>query len=175
MKNILVASDGSAQAGRAVARAAELARMSGAALTIIHVQDARPIGEMEAHFAEDELSGPLKYYNMPLLADEDAPMRTSLKDTVLAHDRQSLALRQVISDRILEEAQAIAGDAGMAGARTQSAAGDAATEIVAAAKTVGADLIVLGRSGVSGIAELLLGSVSRKVLHLARCDVLMVA
>ncbi|MEN9252382.1 MAG: universal stress protein [Thermostichales cyanobacterium BF3_bins_165] len=42
------------------------------------------------------------------------------------------------------------------------------------AKTWGADLIVLGRRGHSGLEELLLGSVSNYVLHHAPCSVLAV-
>jgi len=42
------------------------------------------------------------------------------------------------------------------------------------AKTWGADLIVLGRRGHSGLEELLLGSISNYVLHHAPCSVLAV-
>lgn len=38
----------------------------------------------------------------------------------------------------------------------------------------GADLIVMGRRGRSGLSELILGSVSNYVLHHARCSVLTV-
>lgn len=175
MKSIVVATDGSAQAGRALTRAAELAKMSGAPLLIVQVQDARPLGRMPTHFAEVELSERLKRYMMPLVAHEGVvSMETNLQDAILMHDRQALALRQAISDQILEGAEAIVRKAGVAKVTTQSTIGDAATEIVAAAKAADADLIVMGRSGLSGVAELLLGSVSRKVLHMARCDVLTV-
>jgi nucleotide-binding universal stress UspA family protein len=42
------------------------------------------------------------------------------------------------------------------------------------AKTWGADTIVIGRRGLSGISELLLGSVSNYVSHYAPCSVLLV-
>ena len=50
--------------------------------------------------------------------------------------------------------------------------GDPADEILAAAGKHGADLIVVGSRGLGEYAELLLGSVSRKVLHLAKVPVL---
>jgi nucleotide-binding universal stress UspA family protein len=42
------------------------------------------------------------------------------------------------------------------------------------AKQWGADIIVIGRRGHSGLAELLLGSVSNYVVHRAHCSVLVV-
>ena len=50
--------------------------------------------------------------------------------------------------------------------------GDAATELVAAAKAWRADLIVMGTHGRTGLARLILGSVARNVLHHAPCSVL---
>ncbi len=52
--------------------------------------------------------------------------------------------------------------------------GDAASQIVAAAKDVSADVIVMGSRGRSELAALLLGSTAYKVLHLAECPVLIV-
>lgn len=52
--------------------------------------------------------------------------------------------------------------------------GLAATKIVEAASEVGADLIVMGTHGRSGIRRLLLGSVAEQVLRQARCPVLFV-
>lgn len=45
---------------------------------------------------------------------------------------------------------------------------DPADEILEAANTVDADLIVLGRRGLGGVASLVLGSVSQKVSHGAK-------
>jgi len=50
--------------------------------------------------------------------------------------------------------------------------GDAATEVIAAARAINADLIVLGTHGRTGIARLVLGSVARNVLQHATCSVL---
>lgn len=53
--------------------------------------------------------------------------------------------------------------------------GNAGSKICNAARTLGADLIVLGRRGnVAGMRELLFGSVSNDVLHHAPCSVLVV-
>jgi nucleotide-binding universal stress UspA family protein len=52
--------------------------------------------------------------------------------------------------------------------------GDAATEILAYAKSHQVDLIVAGSRGLSPIRRWLLGSVSRKLVHYAPCSVLIV-
>jgi len=49
-----------------------------------------------------------------------------------------------------------------------------ATEIVECAQTIGADLVVLGTHGRSGVERLLLGSVAERVLRRAECPVLTV-
>ncbi|NJR49603.1 MAG: universal stress protein [Leptolyngbyaceae cyanobacterium CSU_1_3] len=70
--------------------------------------------------------------------------------------------------RVLE-ATAIA--AGITTEFTQSV-GDPGKLICALAKTWNADLIVIGRRGLSGLSELFMGSVSNYVLHHASCHVL---
>ena len=50
--------------------------------------------------------------------------------------------------------------------------GNAAQEILRAAKEIGTDLVVIGARGLSGIREFLLGSVSARVLRYAPCSVL---
>ena len=52
--------------------------------------------------------------------------------------------------------------------------GVAHDEIVAAARTEGADLIVIGTHGYGGVDRLLLGSVADRVIRLASCPVLAV-
>jgi nucleotide-binding universal stress UspA family protein len=52
--------------------------------------------------------------------------------------------------------------------------GEPGREICATAEAWNADLIVLGRRGLSGLGQLLLGSVSSYVMHRAPCSVLIV-
>jgi nucleotide-binding universal stress UspA family protein len=58
--------------------------------------------------------------------------------------------------------------------QTRMVEGSAAKEIVLRAREIGADLIVIGTHGRTGIAHALLGSVAERVVQHARCPVLAV-
>jgi universal stress protein A len=58
--------------------------------------------------------------------------------------------------------------------QTKSVEGNPGDEIVDYAAKIGADLIVMGSHGRTGLGRLLLGSVAEKVLHRATCPVLVV-
>jgi len=58
--------------------------------------------------------------------------------------------------------------------QTELLEGPEADSILKAAENLPADLIVMGTRGLGAVKELLLGSVSRKVLHLASCPVMVV-
>ena len=73
----------------------------------------------------------------------------------------------------LKDAEAYASERGI-WSRTVLLQGDAAGRIVAHADEIGADLIVVGSRGHAAVASVLLGSVSRGVLHQARRPVLIV-
>ena len=57
---------------------------------------------------------------------------------------------------------------------TSVSAGYPATVIAARAGTIGADLIVMGTHGRSGVSHLLMGSVAERVMRTAPCPVLTV-
>jgi nucleotide-binding universal stress UspA family protein len=70
--------------------------------------------------------------------------------------------REVVDRRLREEADRIA------------ATGVAATSVVRVAAEVGADWIVVGTHGRTGLQHVLLGSVAERVVRLAPCSVLTV-
>jgi nucleotide-binding universal stress UspA family protein len=57
---------------------------------------------------------------------------------------------------------------------TERREGDAAAEIIAAVRNCGANLVVMGTHGRTGVARMVLGSVARNVLHHVPCSVLIV-
>ncbi len=90
------------------------------------------------------------------------PVATADVDDLTAAGRQSLA------DLIA------ATNLGRLNPTTEVRLGDAAEEIVAAAKELNADLLVVGTHGRSGLKHLLLGSVAEHVVRHAPCPVLTV-
>jgi nucleotide-binding universal stress UspA family protein len=76
--------------------------------------------------------------------------------------------------KVMEDAVALAKEAGITPASTTTMAGDPTDTILHIAKLNDADLIVMGRRGLGSVASLFLGSVSQKVGHGAECSVLTV-
>jgi len=74
----------------------------------------------------------------------------------------------------LEELQKFAEDANAAGVATEltQTAGDPGRVICDVARSWGANLIIVGNRGRTGLSEFLLGSVSNYVMHHAPCSVL---
>jgi nucleotide-binding universal stress UspA family protein len=88
-------------------------------------------------------------------------------DVRLFEEQRRQAERDMQAARERAEAGGITVDAEVRG-------GAPAREILAAARTGGVDLIVLGTHGRGGVEHLLLGSVAEKVLRKAACPVLIV-
>jgi nucleotide-binding universal stress UspA family protein len=83
------------------------------------------------------------------------------------------ALREQYFAELTSEATRVAEQMGM-GLRTVTAVGHAAQSILQCARDQGAELIVIGHSGHSGLWGSLLGSTTARVVDQAECDVLVV-
>ncbi|MEZ5559372.1 MAG: universal stress protein [Pseudomonadales bacterium] len=70
---------------------------------------------------------------------------------------------------LLEASRRIAEQAGVAHVETRVLGGDPADAIIADARDISADVIVLGSRGLGDLGGLLLGSVSHQVNHRAPC------
>lgn len=144
MKHILVATDGSEGADRAVDEAARLTRQFGADLLIVNVIGGYGLpGEVLERFSWPEHA----WFN-ELLTGFSAQILTKARDRA----------RQL----------------GVADARLESRQGDIAPTIVDIARQQGIDAIVVGRRGHGRVAELLLGSTAEKLLKLAPCLMIVV-
>ncbi len=78
------------------------------------------------------------------------------------------------AQRHLDEWRAIAERSGAPRVETAKEAGEPAAEIVAFARERGADLLVLGTHGRTGIEHALMGSIAERVVRKAHCPVLTV-
>lgn len=77
--------------------------------------------------------------------------------------------------RLLAEARELFGAPERTVVETRGGVGDPAVVLVAAARELGADLLIVGRRGDDFVARTLLGSVAQRVVQQAPCDVLVVA
>ena len=84
-----------------------------------------------------------------------------------------LANYRTESAKVLDKCKQIADKSGVK-LETVITEGDAASSIAGYAHKEGFDLIIIGGRGLGRFKEMVLGSVSNKVLHHAKCSVLMV-
>lgn len=153
---ILVAIDSEQTiANQVLAEAMATAKASGAALNIVQVLAPLSSGYPSA---------------MPVTVD--GGFSTVNAEAITTYVRLWQEREKEIQTRL----QALAAEARAAGIAADStpAMGEPGREICAIAAAWNADLIVLGRRGLGGLEQLLLGSVSSYVMHRAPCSVLIV-
>ena len=144
---ILVGTDGSDRAARAVAQAAELAKICGAKLHVVSAYKG----------VETAMAG-------AMAAGAVAAMGSELDE---AAEEEAKAVR----DTLDEQVAAIRGDG--VDVTCHAVQGSAVPVLLDLASEVGADLIVTGNRGMTG-AKRLLGSVPNTLAHNAECAVLIV-
>jgi len=140
--SIVVGTDGSETAGRAVAHAAALAAADGARLVVVTAY--APGGGRPGEVPADAVPADLRY--------------------VLTDRAQA--------EELAERGRATAKEAGAAKVTVQAIAGDPSAVLLEAAEDFAADLIVVGSKGLTSHAHFILGSVAASVAHHAPCDVL---
>jgi len=143
VETILVPTDGSDHADKAVAFAGDIASKYGAAIILLHVLTNSGRGRVPNEMRELMR---LEYVRITEFDIRQAGANELLHNTeIQARKHGATEIEQVIEE------------------------GDPARRILACAKARGADLIVMGSRGLGDLQGLLLGSVSRKVGHLAKC------
>lgn len=137
MKRILVATDGSAGADRAVDYAVRLAKDTGADLTVANV-----------------IGG----YGLP---------GEAFRQFTRAQHAWLDEMLQALSAETLKHAQERARSLGMPSVHLESRRGEVAQTILEIAGEIGADAVVVGKRGAGQVAGILVGSVSQKLVSLA--------
>lgn len=143
-KHILLATDGSAASEHAAKLAVDMAQTHGARLTVLYVVDPYP------YLGIGE-SNPLGFQAYMAAAHEDAAQAHAR--VVALCDQNGIKLD--LHARMVEDMTASAG-------------------IVHTATDEGADLIIVGSHGRTGLSRLMLGSVAAKVLAEATVPVMVV-
>lgn len=167
---ILLATDGSGNAERAVDAAIDLAKTRAGSLTILHavIQGALPPGLLR--WAEVE-------HLMPAEGDTELVPNVYGPVATLTADRKRqmpYRVRHAVAEAVVDHARDKAISRGVTAVDVRVADGDAA-EVIAETLQDGAhDLLVVGTRGHGTLHGLLVGSVSHKVLGLHACPVLVV-
>lgn len=143
-KKILVALDGSDHANKALEMAVQMAQRCDSELILFYALEVRS-----------------------LRADYEAIVNKSARDAYIAMGEKQ-------KDDILSEAEKTAIDMGLSNVRQECLEGEAARSILKAAKDNDVNLVVVGTRGLTGLRELAMGSVARKVTSAAECPVMVV-
>jgi nucleotide-binding universal stress UspA family protein len=151
-QKILVAVDGSQISNTAFEEALELAKKTGATLMLMHV--------MSDSNQENLLPPSLLIHYYPVVSEELTQRYREQWETAI--NRGVTMLQSLV-----HQASLVGVEAGF----TQNI-GTPGQLICEMAEDWGADLIIMGRRGHSGLSELLLGSVSNYVVHHSPCSVL---
>jgi nucleotide-binding universal stress UspA family protein len=143
-RSIVVGTDGSETAGKAVREAIELAKSVGASLDIVSAYE--PVSSQR-------------------LREEARQAPQDLQWTITPREDV---------EATLAEAAENAAAAGLGEVETYAREGDPADAILDVAEERGSDLIVVGNKGMTGAKRFLLGSVPNKVSHHAPCSVMII-
>jgi nucleotide-binding universal stress UspA family protein len=171
IKNIVVAIDGSDQASNALSVAIDLASKYEAKLTLVHVLTHDHPPQEFARMAEVEN-----------LLDSKQPNAISEKGTFSAvarfiggeiEDKEAKVIA-LLGEQIIKNASKNAKRAGVTHVTSEICVGDYANCILEVANKADADIIVMGRRGLSNLKGFVTGSVSHKVSQRAECSVLTV-
>ncbi len=166
LKTILVPTDGSVHANKAVDLAGDLAATYGAKIVLLHVllRGHMPEGLMRAARVEHLGKSPdipTHLVNMPqeIMARVEGKMGTQLPLEVL----------DFIGKRVLAGAEQVCRDKGVERIELEVEEGRPTEIILDYAKRTNADMIVMGSRGLSTLKGILMGSTSTQVSGLADC------
>lgn len=173
-KHILVATDGSDTALKAVRLAAELAAKFGVPLTIAHVLQFGRLSEEMARMAEVEhIVSTVKGITKSDIAFLDRS-GAGLLSSAPGPSADTMRAITLIGEEILKRAADSARELGASDVDTQMVIDDPADGILRIAEDIGADMIVVGHRGLGFVRSILTGSVAQKVNHHADCTVVTV-
>ena len=171
-ERILIATDGSNPARRAVTVASDLCAHTNAELIILHVLMHGKVPEGFSRMAKVEhldVAGETQraqLYNIPAnMAATLSQMDKSLDET---------RYFDLLADKIIDDCRQLAKSKGAENVQSEVVSGDIAEKILQTAEEKNVDLIMMGARGLSDIKRLLLGSVTAKVMQLGDSPCLIV-
>jgi len=165
IERVIIATDGSEHAKKAVALGSDLAAKYGAEVVLVHVLLRDHLSDAMRHLAEVEYHADGKSLSEAISAIPDArfPLAQLLpKDAVSPTD--ALA---AVADFVLSTAERIAREHGVTKVSRRTEDGNPASRILELAEELNADMIVTGARGLSDLKALMVGSVSHRLTNTA--------
>ncbi len=170
IKSILVPTDGSTQADKAVDLASDIVAKYGAKLSLLYVTSRGPSLEALRNSIDmNQLSETARDELDPSKHPIAEHVSSALISPVVSRD----ALKE-IGEQVLARGRQTAEAKGISSTNTVLIDGDPTRKILQLAKTEQADMITMGSRGLGGTEGMLAGSVSYKVNHSAPCNCLIV-
>lgn len=163
LNHILLAFDGSKHGVEALKSAEQMAKLSGAHVTVAYVHN--PSTEINMEPGVIQSGNPRLHYTSTYVGIPAAGEGVERKQNDV--HVQDNTPETVLSDAKLRLSNVINAD-------YEILSGKPADELVDFAKEKDVDLIIMGNRGINGIKKLVMGSVSKKVLDNADCPVLVV-
>jgi nucleotide-binding universal stress UspA family protein len=166
IKKVLIATDGSSHAEKAVIFGSDIAAKYNAEVLLVHVLLRKEVSEEMSRMVEVE-------YGMDVnpLAEAIANVPEARFPADIVFAKQDVAEpRQVLrflGERILKQAGKTAHDHGVEKVSKHIEDGNPVSRILELAKAEDVDLIVSGARGLSNLKALFVGSVSHKLLQLS--------
>ncbi len=166
---ILVPTDGSDHAAKAVELAADIATKYDAELLVLNVRKPGRLPDEMRRMAEVEhLIEPAGSNGVPNVADVSAGFAAAMARDQAREHAINEAYRK-LGEQICTQGVNLARGVGATHIATRVEDGDPADRILAVARETRCDLIVMGNRGLSDLKGLLVGSVSHKVAQLCAC------
>ncbi|MFC1681605.1 universal stress protein [Pseudomonadota bacterium] len=167
-EKILVATDGSSHANKALELAGNLAKVHEASLVIVHVMQHGRVPENILRMVENEHLVEQGRQAGPRLAESARSLVAVMGKSTDDMDLSQKAF-QAYGEHLLARSEHDAHALGIRNVKTTLEDGDPVDCILTCAKKHGVDLIILGTRGLSDFKGMLMGSVSHKVIQLSPC------
>jgi nucleotide-binding universal stress UspA family protein len=168
IKKVLIATDGSEHATKAVAFGADIAAKYGAELIILHILLRHELPRDLKRFAEVEhLSAGAGMRSPPIPISAPAPDLGSYLNLANGDVGLTADILGKLGEKIVDRAEKTARDHGVEQIAKRIEDGKPVDQILEIAKSENVDLIVTGARGLSDLQALVCGSVSHKLSQLS--------
>jgi len=166
IKKVLIATDGSVHAEKAVAFGSDIAAQYDAKVLLVHVLLRKEVSEEFHHMAEVEYGVDVRPLSEAITRVPTARFPANIVFTKKDVSTPGRMLT-ILGERVLDQAAEVAHDHGVSKISKRIEDGNPVSRILEIIEAEGVDLVVSGARGLSDLKALVVGSVSHKLSHLS--------